>query len=376
MSTIIVEMLFAVIYLSVTIILHLVSLYALAELRSRDPPYLSKREPHTLVPAKRLLRIFAILVALLTLRAPYVVRYDIPQSALRVVCFFWACKLLDLCEMRADHPPTRLVAVTGEGGKECPMYGPAPISSRRDKLLYAWRLFTEMRYHSFDIAVSQSHRPSPSSPVNLEDNIKSYGPLLLVPILVYLFPIAEMKAAFLLLIIQFGLECVHKFLHWHCPHPVFFQPFVATSISEFWTTHWQGCASTWLRSLAYKPVMKMIAPLFGPSVGRAAAVMATFALSGLWHAWAVACVADDSWSWTLGFQVWAWFVSQGVGCLLEQWMCEAKHGGIVHWGAAWSYSLLGIGIAVRTLERHSKGGWYQYWVDELTTRAQSIVFGI
>ncbi|KXL48987.1 hypothetical protein M433DRAFT_488079 [Acidomyces richmondensis BFW] len=369
-------MLYTVTYISVTLTLHLVSLYALAELRSQSPPYLFKREPNTLVTIKRFLRILSILVVSLTLFAPYLIRYHILQSALRVVCFFWACKLLDLCEVRVDKPPTRLVDVAGEGGKRYPLSEPAPMSSRRDKMLYAWLLFTEMRYHSFDIAVTQPHRPSLSKQVKMEDNIKSYGPLILIPILVFLFPTAETKAALLLLIIQFGLECAHTILHWKCPHHVFYQPFIATSISEFWTTHWQGCASAWLRSLAYSPVMKLIAPSFGPGVGRAAAIIATFSLSGLWHAWAVACVADDSWSWTLGFQVWAWFVSQGVACLLEQWMCEANNRGIIRWAVAWSYSLLGIGIAIRTLERHSKGGWYQELVGEFTARGRTLVFGI
>lgn len=216
------------------------------------------------------------------------------QACARVVCFFYACKLLDLTLARGHKPP----ALLGQN------------VDRHYRLKYTWRLMSEHRYHSFDTAVTSRGR------IGAPSKRWQYGVPLLILILTILAPRPETFVLSGLVAIQVGLEALHCLVHPSCSHPVFWQPLAAGSISEFWNTHWQQSARPFLISLGYKPVVSVVRRVAGQTAGSAAGVLATFSLSGVWHAWCVAALTHDSWR--VGLGLWAVFMCQGLLCVLER----------------------------------------------------------
>jgi hypothetical protein len=350
---------------------HLAALYQLSLLRIEHPPYSSQdRSPKD--GQKLVTQALGTTIALVTIAGAYTIDLGHPlaNTVVRVATFFYACKLLDLAVARASKPPTRLLEKIKHGsrGKKDDdddglptMRPPAPMVSFQDRLLYAWRLLAEMRYHSFDITTLQTHRPFPTTaPPTLFDQFQNYAPVFIIPIATLLLPFPELKCLLILLIIQLGIEGMHFFLHPSCSLKVFYRPFSATSLSEFWSTHWQACATSWLRSLAYTPTRHYLSPVIGKEAARAVAVLAVFSLSGIWHAWAVAPVVDYPWDWILPFQVWGWFMSMGFGCLIEHWIWGADVRRKVvwwRWLLMWAYTLAGARAMFRTLQCHEKVGW-------------------
>ena len=323
---------------------HLIVLYHLARSRSQQPPY--GRIPNNPESLIWTIRLIAILSATVTIALPYSITHADPlkQCGARVVCFFYACKILDLAASHAKRPPTLLVrqASSQEEGN-----GLATMRSGWDLVTYIWLLLTEMRYRSFDIAVKQKGRMlSSPSPKNWWLPVTTVP--LLLPVLAYIVPTAESKCAALLLLIQYALEGLHRLLHLRCPDPLFREPFSAASLSDFWTTRWHASASPFLQSLAYRPIFRLTG-------SRAISVLAAFCLSGIWHCWASAPLVTKAW--LLGTQVWALFMAFGVGCLLERWVWGARHGGLVQRVFVWAWSLGGAGVCWRTLERHSRLAW-------------------
>ena len=77
----------------------------------------------------------------LTLCLPYLVAAQDPliDCVLRVVGFFYGCKILDLGVTRAGKPPILLSA--GQ---------PEALDSTASRLRYTWLLLTETRYAAFD----------------------------------------------------------------------------------------------------------------------------------------------------------------------------------------------------------------------------------
>ncbi|KAK3114352.1 hypothetical protein LTR53_007439 [Teratosphaeriaceae sp. CCFEE 6253] len=322
---------------------HIAVLFLLAFQRGLQPPYSpSPRIQGNASFRRRLSQIIpplGILSAGVSVLTPYGITSADPlsQCALRVVAFFYACQVLDLALTKAASPPTKLIRPgKGDGGAE-PQ--PAPMATTRDHASYVWALLTEMRYRSFDIHVPQAGRTT--TPDTPDPHLWIYGPLILLPALTYLLPIAPLKSALLLLVIQHSLETLHTLLHPRCPDTLFSRPFSAASLAEFWGERWHASASPFLQSLAYKPVRKRTG-------SRAMGVLATFALTGLWHAYAAAPISTRPW--VVGVRVWAWFVSQGVGCLVEMAVWGKRQGDWVQRACVWGFALGGAGVCWRAAE--------------------------
>ncbi|TKA63493.1 hypothetical protein B0A55_09872 [Friedmanniomyces simplex] len=242
---------------------HVCVVYLLAYKRSRQPPYShDAKDVKASKALQRVIRALTSISAVSTLVTPHstwmLAADPLLQCGLRVLCFFYACKLLDLGLTKAEEPPTRLVRKHRRDDNT--ELQPAPMRTYRDLTAYAWLLLTEMRYRSFDIAVKQKGRPDNASANTASDRkqrlLWTGGPIILLPTLAILLPSPATKCAVLLMVIQYGLEGVHTLLHPYCPEPVFYRPFAAGSLSEFWSTNWHAGASPFLQSLAYKPARK------------------------------------------------------------------------------------------------------------------------
>ncbi|KAF2766629.1 hypothetical protein EJ03DRAFT_376804 [Teratosphaeria nubilosa] len=350
-------------------LLHLLTLQRLCTLRLQQPPY-NRLPPHQTHPSKHLkltIQTAGTTVAALLLAFPILAPIQNPLaiSAVRTACFFYACKMLDLAVMRAGTPPTMMVDRVNEGvgqadektvlhDQQPPERTPTPLppTTHLHTLHYAYLLTTQMRYHAFSTLHLHPRRKNPH-------HHKPHLPLLLIPPLTYLVPNPATKSLLLLLTIHHTLETLHTLLHPHCPTPLFHTPFAATSLQDFWSTHWQACATPWLLSLAYKPAKNVLTPLLGAKAARAVAVVNTFSLTGVWHAWAVMPAVEEEWAWTLGVQVWAWFVSLGVGCVVENAVFGRREGGWVRWVGTWAYMLVGGGLCWKTLEAHERTGYLE-----------------
>lgn len=316
--------------------LHVVVVYCLATRRSA----LQSPRPF---PRWRLVAIQCLgaSAALFTLAIPYINELNNPlqQCGLRVVCFFYACKLCDLAICKARDPPVLLQ----EDGQTDTL---APMLTSWDRATYVWLLLTQMRYRSFDIAVVQKGRLS-ATDGKRSDLVHTLVPLLAIPALAYSFQTPATRCILLLLLIQHALEAVHLVLHPFCPNWLFYRPFSATSISSFWTTHWHAAAAPFLQSLAYQPGKRI--------GGRWLGVLFAFSLSGVWHGWAASVLVDPRYGFWLGFQVLLLFVGWGVGCLIES-VITGK-GGVLWWVVVWVYSASVAGWCFRTLECHSRIPW-------------------
>lgn len=88
--------------------------------------------------------------------------------------------------------------------------------------------------------------------------------------------------------------------------PPFHRPFFACSISDFWKLRWHSLLHSPLHTVAYKPVLRATG-------SKAAAILSTFLLSGIWHAVGFEAV--------LGLPsaicITAFFLLMGVGVLID-----------------------------------------------------------
>ncbi|KAK4618277.1 hypothetical protein CLAFUW4_12262 [Fulvia fulva] len=333
-----------------SITLHTLALLSLSYSASTKQSILAKKDPsaHDLRKMDKLsstsifntMRVIGTIASLHLLAIPLLYPNDGPlqQVSLRVACFFFACKLLDLTLARAHKPPTRL-----KNGKAI------HIQTAAERLSYCWLLLSQCRYHSFDIAVVEKNRTGPA-----KKSIQ-YGIPLVIVVMTFLFPIAEVLILFALVAIQFGLEGCHLILDPHFTHPLFWQPFAAPSISEFWSTHWHQGARPLLYSLGYMPANAICGRLFGKKAGRIAGVLATFSLSGIWHGWCAAALSKNPWRTALG--LWAMFVAHGVLCILERVIWGKQQGSIVQRVTIWGIALLLAGAWLRDSLVRSRLEW-------------------
>ena len=254
---------------------------------------------------------------------------ELSQCGLRVVCFFYGLKALELALCRSETPPRLILAGTASIAK------------------YMWLLLAEMRYHSFDIAVEQKARPP--NPEQTSPITGSVVAAICVGVVNYMLPLAELKCLFLLLLLQVAFEGLHAAVHPSCNHPLFYRPFSASSMGTFWSTHWHACAGLFLYSLGYEPGRWL--------AGRWLGVLNTFNLSGLWHGWAAASLVDDSHGVVLGGQVWGLFMLFGVVCLAERVVWGDKQGGFIQRVVVWTIPVVAAGQIFRTLERYTSIQW-------------------
>ena len=280
-----------------------------------------------------LIQCIGILTAVYTFLLPHITGLDDPMKlcVARVIVLFYGCKLLDLTLVRSTNPPT-LVKVDGETD---------PMHSWKSNLRYTFLIFSEMRYHSFDIAVKQKQRLAEES----RDVTYPVIAMCLIAAIDYFLSLAELKCICLLLLLQIGFESLHSLLHPGCQHPLFFQPFMAASAGSFWTTHWHAGADSFLRSLGYSPGKWLGGTWLG--------VLATFNLTGIWHGWAASALVDDEHAIMLGAQVWALFMLQGVLCIVERLIWGSRQGSLVQRLLVWAISVESAAQCFRFLQQHS-----------------------
>lgn len=259
------------------------------------------------------------------------------NAFLRASTFFYACMVLDLTVTRASQPPIL------RHSQEQMLYG---LTNWEAHVEYVWKIFTETRYKSFNIAVDETRRHSIPAPVTW-----TYGPLLLFP-LTYLFPVAELQVLSGLLLLNLILEGQHTFFHPRCPNWLFWQPFAAVTITEFWAVRWHKGANSFLHSLAYVPAKNIFSKYFGNDVGRAAGVLSAFSLSGIWHAWSGMPLMRDEYIWRGFTALWALFLLQGIAILVESLLLrdakwkQGHHQQILR-AVVWLYSVVTGSIWLR-----------------------------
>jgi hypothetical protein len=275
----------------------------------------------TITAIQVLTTVCGLLASLSTLGLPYLLDLEDPVVACltRVVCFFYGCKVLDLTVAREQNPPVLLSA--GQ---------PEAIDSAYTRLRYIWLLLTETRYSAFDIAIQQKERVETSS------SAWTFCPPIVISLMVYLVPTAETKTLMVMLVIQLGFDGLHAILHPVCPDYLFWRPFAASSLTSFWRVHWHAGAEPFLRSLAYSPGKHLALSLgLSPTAARAVGVIAAFNLSGIWHGWATAVLATQPWM--VGLRVWSWFVSMGLGVLLENMIPKEQRGSLAQRVFVWTF---------------------------------------
>lgn len=287
-------------------------------------------------------RITGIVAGIYFLVLPYFVPGGpLGECLARAICFACACKTLDLAVARAHKPPSVM-----ENNK-------ATLVSDQTRWRYIWLLLRECRYNSFDIAAIEK-RDGPAS------NVWTFGPAVVIPLLVYFLPCSETRFLLVLLVIHAGMETGHTILHPSSQHRLFWEPFAAGSISTFWRTHWQQDAASFLYSLAYAPAKDIFARRFGKHAGRAAGVMAAFNLSGVWHGWAAACVSTNPRRTAVG--MWALFVAHGALCLVEHAIWGDRQGGIVQRVLVWSFAIWSTGMWIRDTEQRLEVQWLKEYL--------------
>lgn len=321
---------------------HIYVLYLLASRRSRQAPYKNSTSSTPTSPA--LIGCIAVFSAICTLSLPYAGVPNDPlfQASLKVACFYFAAKSLDLA-IKCASPPT----LVHNGTTQYSTSKPAPLQTLNDRMRYVWLLATEMRFSSFDIAVKQKGRPEVISH-NPFDDLWVWLPPVIIIALLQTFRSPETKALLLLVLIQGGLDALHAIVHRKrpsCTQPLFWKPFTASSFAEFWTTKWQGAAAPFLQSLGYKPAKR----LGGQPLG----VLAAFNITGIWHAWASVPIVEAEGKPILAFKVWAMFMMWGVGILLERVVWGKNQGGTVQRILVWTISVATAAWCIRTVECYS-----------------------
>lgn len=297
----------------------------------------------------RAIRAIGLISAILTLVIPYLFLHDDPiiQPALRCVAFFYACKILDLALARATQPPTLLMHQDESTNQKGTQLNPPDTSPWE----YAYYLLTEMRYQSFSTHTTQPLRPD-TNKQSTHSPLWTIFPPTILPTLVYLHPTPILKALLALLVIQYALKTLHTFLHRDrktCTQPLFHTPFAAPSFGAFWSTHWHAAANPFLQSLAYQPVRTL-------SGQKAPAVLATFALTGIWHAWAAMPAVEREMQAVFGWRVWMIFMVMGLGICGERVVWGKNQGGWVQRIVVWATAAWTAGWAFEVLECHSRIG--------------------
>ncbi|KAG8386065.1 hypothetical protein BUALT_Bualt03G0110200 [Buddleja alternifolia] len=92
------------------------------------------------------------------------------------------------------------------------------------------------------------------------------------------------------------------------------EPYLSTSLQEFWGRRWNLTVSSIMREAVYKPVRSAATGALGRDLAALPAVLAAFLVSGLMHElwfWYVTRPASPSWEMTM------FFVVQGFGLVVE-----------------------------------------------------------
>ncbi|CAA2935335.1 probable long-chain-alcohol O-fatty-acyltransferase 5 [Olea europaea var. sylvestris] len=120
------------------------------------------------------------------------------------------------------------------------------------------------------------------------------------------------------------------------------EPYLSTSLQEFWGRRWNLIVTNTLRHTVYKPVRSASATVLGNNLAPLVAVVATFIVSGLMHELLFYYVTRVSPSWEMTL----FFVLHGV-CVVVEFRLKAAFGG--KWRLPWFVSgTLTVGFVVAT----------------------------
>ncbi|KAG2310647.1 hypothetical protein Bca4012_025149 [Brassica carinata] len=108
--------------------------------------------------------------------------------------------------------------------------------------------------------------------------------------------------------------------------PVFNEPYLATSLQDFWSRRWNRMVPSILRPTVHIPVQQYAARLIGPKMASCAGMLAAFLVSGLMHELIYFYIIRKSPTW----EVTCFFVLHGVVTCLEIWvksmrLCPPPH---------------------------------------------------
>jgi hypothetical protein len=281
----------------------------------------------------------------LALSLPYCVYipYAELDVALRICAGYLAMKTMDIAVARHRDPP-RLLARKGEdvvGVSDWPrdFFG---------RLRYACLLFQQTRYEDFTTSII---RPRPL--VTRESNLLYYiATLTFFPLLAYVAPHPETKVFLVLLSIDTVFTLGHAILRPTSRTLLFDRPFLAPTLTDFWTRRWHDIIRSPLTSLAYAPAENFFKPLVPRGVARGAGLLAAFALSGAWHAWSVVPLGGNK----LAFRVGMVFVGQGLGCILEN-VIWGRRETYLRRATAWAWGLGWAGWALRGWDNRADYGF-------------------
>ncbi|XP_048607276.1 probable long-chain-alcohol O-fatty-acyltransferase 2 [Brassica napus] len=101
---------------------------------------------------------------------------------------------------------------------------------------------------------------------------------------------------------------------------VFNEPYLATSLQDFWSRRWNRMVPSVLRPTVQIPVQQYMTRLIGPNLAFYAGVLATFLVSGLMHELIYFYIIRKSPTW----EVTCFFVLHGVVTSLEIWVKQMR----------------------------------------------------
>jgi hypothetical protein len=260
--------------------------------------------------------------------------HELLDTFVRICSGYLAMKTLDLCVARADNPPRLL---------DPPLELPQGLAGR---MRYAWLLMQQTRYESFSISVIR-----PRAAVSLKRFTSYYALLGIAAGLQQGIPCPETTVLLVLASIETVFEIGHLIIRATSSSRLFDRPFLAPTLTDFWTRRWHAIIRSPLTSLAYKPTQRLIQPYVSSKTAKAAGLLAGFTLSGAWHAWAVVPLGG----WRLAFRVGMVFVAQAIGSLAEISIWGRKETALRR-GSAWIWGLTWASWAVRAWDGRTKYG--------------------
>jgi hypothetical protein len=233
---------------------------------------------------------------------------------------FLAMKVLDVVVARRHAPPILL-----SQGKL-----PEDWSGR---IRYAALLAQQTRYEDFDISVVSKSRTPPPARQQVLHHVLSF---IVIPAVYYFVHTAEASLLLVIVSIYAVFEAGHTIIRPGSRTPLFNYPFIQPTLGAFWSKGWHAIILSPLLSLASQP---------------AAATLAAFTFSGVWHAYAVMPMGGYALAWRVA----AVFVMQGAGCLLE-YAVWGRERTIPRRLFIWVWSLAWAGWALRAWKDRAAWG--------------------
>ncbi|MCL7038581.1 hypothetical protein MKW94_013216 [Papaver nudicaule] len=77
--------------------------------------------------------------------------------------------------------------------------------------------------------------------------------------------------------------------------PLFDEPYLSTSLQQFWGRRWNLMVNSILRSTVYDPVCRISTPVLGKKLGTLPGVFLTFVVSGLMHEGVIKKSVNNRW---------------------------------------------------------------------------------